>query len=156
MQAIFPDCKIIRTIRNGYDSALSIRDYWNGFTSGLSYSRIDGKESILKQRLREMHPRQCSHYGTEFLTRAVGSKLNLGRVMWGPFFPGMKQMVAKQGVLAVSSYQWRLCVAHSCHVGRKMPQESYREIRLEDLTEECVESLFDFFGLKITGDVKGY
>lgn len=156
VRAVFPECKIIHIVRNGFDSALSIRDYWAGFTSGLSYSKIEGEKSILKQRLREMHPRQFPYYATEFLARAVGSKLNPGRVMWGPRFPGMKGMVNEQGVLAVASMQWRLCVEQSCHYGRQMPEEMYREIRLEDLTESGVESLFEFCELKITPEVKSY
>ena len=156
VREVFPECKIIHIIRNGFDSALSIRDYWNGFTSGLSYSKIDGEESILKQRLREMHPRQFPFYAAEFLARALGSKVGIGQVMWGPRFPGMKQFVREQGVLAVSALQWRLCVEQSCHYGRQIPESAYREVRLEDLTEACIESLFDFCDLEVTPAVKSY
>lgn len=156
VREIFPECKIIHIVRNGYDSALSIRDYWKGFTSGLSYSKIDGEKSILKQRLREMHPRQFPFYATKFLSRAIGKKVGIGQVMWGPRFPGMKQFFREQGVLAVSALQWRLYVEQSCHFGRQIPESAYREVRLEDLTDDCIESLFDFCELEITPDVKLY
>lgn len=156
VREIFPNCKIIHIVRNGFDSALSIRDYWGGFTSGLSYSKIDGEKSILRQRLLEMHPRQFPFYAVEFLSRAIGSKIGVGQVMWGPRFPGMKQFVREQGVLAVSALQWRLCVEQSCHFGRQISDEAYCEVRLEDLTETRIESLFAFCELEVTPAVKSY
>lgn len=156
VREIFPESKMIHIIRNGYDSALSIRDYWNGFTSGLSYSKIDGEQSILRQRLREIHPSQIPYYTREFLARAVGRRLGIGQVLWGPRFPGMADYVCELGVLSVAAMQWRLCVETACSQGRTMGDGYYREIRLEELTADCVGSLFDFCNLDVNSETKAY
>lgn len=156
VREIFPECKVIHIIRNGYDSALSIRNYWNGHTSGINYSKIDGKESILVQRLKEMHPSQIPYYSEEILSRLL-SRFGLGqRVLWGPRFPGMRQFLRDTSVLTVSALQWRYCVELACGAGRKMPASQYREIRLEELVPERTDELLEFCELGSDSAIRDY
>lgn len=156
IRSIYPNCKMIHILRNGYDSVLSIRDYWIGNVSGLSYKRIDSKEDIFRQRLLEMHVTQMPYYACELVARIVGQKTGLWRALWGPRLPGMQKMLNELGVLAVSSVQWRMCVELACHSGRVMDPNLYREVRLEELTVDGIRELFDFCELAVTPEVSDY
>jgi hypothetical protein len=148
IKEIFPDAKFVHIIRNGYDSVLSIRNYWNGFTGGLSYNRIGSKSSILKDRIQEIHWRQIPYYVGE-LTGRIASKVGLpSTVLWGPRLPAMKEMVSQIDLLEVCALQWRFCVELACQDGRKLPASNYYEIKLEELNSENLQEIIDFLELK--------
>lgn len=147
IKEIFPDAKFVHIIRNGYDSVLSIRNYWNGFTSGLSYNRIGSKNSILKDRMQEIHWRQVPYYVGELMGR-VASKVGLpSTVLWGPRLPAMKEMRAQMDLLEVCALQWRFCVELACQDGRKLPSSNYYEVKLEELNIENLKEIIDFLEL---------
>ncbi len=156
VRAVFPDCKIVHILRNGFDSTLSIYDYWHRHTQDISYSRIEGERSILKQRLGEMHPRQMPYYAAEFAGRLLG-KFGIKRQnLWGPRFPGMRKILKETDVLTVAALQWRVCVEMACAAGRKLPPEDYMEVRLEELGREKLEAIAQFCGLDFAGEMEDY
>jgi hypothetical protein len=153
IKEIFPDAKFVHIIRNGYDSVLSIRNYWNGFTGGLSYNRIGSKSSILKDRIQEIHWRQIPYYVGE-LTGRIASKVGFpSTVLWGPRLPAMKGMMSQMDLLEVCALQWRFCVELACQDGRKLPTSNYYEIKLEELNSENLQEIIDFLELKDSGSI---
>lgn len=144
VKEIFPDAKFIHIMRNGYDATSSIRRYWNGFTSGLSYNRIGSKETILQHRLKEIHWSQVPFYSGEFINRFLPKTGKGPNVMWGPRLPGMKQILKESGLIEICAMQWRNCVERACHDGRKLGDNSYLEVKLEYLTSSDIQKILDF------------
>jgi hypothetical protein len=153
---VFPDCKFIHIIRNGYDSALSIRGYWDSHVKGIAQNKIDQKDNILIQRLREMHPRQIPFYMAEFLSRMMPQSLSKRRVAWGPRLPGMPQMIDDLDLLALCALQWKMCVEHASLKGRAYGQNRYFECRLEELDIKTIREITEFCELPFDNNVDRY
>jgi hypothetical protein len=153
---IFPDAKFIHIIRNGYDVSLSIKGFWENKTSGLDYKRVETGESILMQRLKEIHWTQLPYYAGEFLNRFL-SKIGFNRIVpWGTRIPGLKSMMSELSIIEISALQWKYSVEVACYEGRKLPEDTYREIRLNELTYETLEELLEFAGLANFDEIKEY
>ena len=153
---VFPDCKFIHIIRNGYDSTLSIRNFWDSHVGGIAQGKIDQKDSILMQRLKEMHPTQLPYYVGELASRLIPSKLRRSRVPWGPRLPGMNQMVRDLGVLEVSALQWKMCVEHAALHGRQYGSDRYFECKLEDFDSNKMQDILKFCELSEDTGVEKY
>ncbi|RED96150.1 sulfotransferase family protein [Marinoscillum furvescens] len=153
---IIPEAKFIHIIRNGYDSSLSIRDYWNNFRSGIIYNRTGSKTTVLQQRLKELSYNQVPFYVSEFLKRALPLPARLKEVPWGPRFPGLMATKKAIGTLGVASLQWRYCVECACHAGDQLPDDKYLEVRLEDLDEDMLDQILKFAGISKTNEIKTY
>lgn len=145
---VLPDCRFVHVIRNGYDSVLSIRKFWEQHSGGV-------KSDKLLQRLKEISPRQYPHYGYEFLKRLLPGKMAGVRV-WGPRIPGVEQLVKDLHPLEVCSLQWRMCVEAACHYGRSLPRERYFECRLEDMDEALIRRIMDFCELDDDPAIQDY
>tara|TARA_B100000989_G_C19464710_1_gene437747 strand:- start:32 stop:889 length:858 start_codon:yes stop_codon:yes gene_type:complete len=149
---VFPDCKFVHIIRNGYDSVLSIRSFWDSHVSGVLQKKIDQKDSILLQRLKEMHPSQIPYYAAEFASRILPSNRH---ARWGPRLPGMNQWIDDVDLLELCSLQWRFCVEHASIQGRKYGNR-YMECRLEGLSVESVREIIKFCELPYNRAVEEY
>lgn len=156
IEAIFPDAQYIHITRNGYDAALSIHWYWQNFTKGLGQGRRGSKESILRQRLQEMHPRQIPFYVSEFLGRLVPRPEGVPRTLWGPRLPGMRQMVKEMDLLEVAALQWRTCVERARIDGAALGPDRYFELRLEDLNEGKLQQIFDFLNVDYAPEAQSF
>lgn len=144
---VFPEAKFVHILRDGKNSALSIRQFWQEASTG--FSSIDPKR--LGMRLKEIRPRQLPYYAGEFWKRCLGSihisGANKSVGVWGPRLPGLEEMVRDLDLLEVACLQWRFCVEQACFVGRKLPEHQYMEIRLEDFNQEVMHGVLDFMGL---------
>ena len=149
IEKIFPDARYIHITRNGFDAALSIRWYWLNFTKGLHQGRQGSKDSILKQRLKEMHPRQAPYYAAEFLGRVMPriGKDSGPRTLWGPRLPGMREMVRDMDLLEVCAMQWRTCAERARMDGMAFAPDRYLEVKLEDISQEKIAEAFAFLDL---------
>ncbi len=146
VRTVFPDAKFVHIMRNGKNSALSIRQFWQGSSTG--FQGID--PARLHNRMKEIRLKQVPYYAREFWGRCIGSmqwsqKKKLG--VWGPRLPGLDEMVRDLDLLEVACLQWRYCVEHACFAGRAMPNSQYLEIRLENFTEDEMHRVLDFSGL---------
>lgn len=139
---VLPDCKIIHIIRNGVDSSLSIRSYWNQAAHGIK----GVNKGKLQERLKEIQLRRLPHYAMEATRRFAPSPLRklVGPNVWGPRIPGIRGMLEELELLEVCALQWRTCVEIAQHEGRQLPADRYREIRLEDLNTEKFHELLEF------------
>jgi hypothetical protein len=153
---IFPDAQYIHITRNGYEAALSIRWHWLNATRGLGQGRKGTRKTILADRLAEVRLRQLPYYLPEFIARLVPRQAGKPRSLWGPRLPGLRQMVRELDLLEVAALQWRACVERARLDGQALGPERYTEIRLEDLTEQRLEGLFDFLGLDFAPAARRY
>ncbi|PXA03670.1 hypothetical protein DDZ13_10265 [Coraliomargarita sinensis] len=141
---IFPDAKYINIIRNGKDSALSIRSFWEKSSTGFS----GVNPGRLSQRLKEIRPKQIPYYAREFGHRMIGGVFTKnGPAVWGPRLPGMAALAAELDPLEMACLQWRTCVELSCDYGRRLPSQRYLELRLEQLDSLAIERMLNFCGL---------
>lgn len=142
---VMPDCKVIHIIRNGIESTLAIKSFWEGpaqgFT-GLAPGRI-------RQRLKEISPARLPYYAKEVFRRAMPKSMSrlTGRNVWGPRIPGIEGLLRELSLTEVCALQWRTCVELACHYGRTMPADRYKEIRIEQMSSELLGELLDFCGL---------
>lgn len=142
---VFPDARFIHIVRNGFESVLGIRAFWQQSAHG-------GKnvaKGRLQQRLKEIELRRLPFYAKEAVRRyapAPARKL-VGENVWGPRLPGIDALVRDLDKLEVACLQWRWCVELACADGRKLPTDRYFELRLEDLSEDTLNQAVTFAGL---------
>lgn len=139
---VFPDSKIIHIIRNGVDSSLSIRSYWNQAAHGIK-GVSPGK---LQERLKELELRRIPNYAVEAMRRFAPKPFSslVGFNVWGPRIPGIRGLMHDLELLEVCALQWRTCVEAARYWGASMPADRYMEIKLEDLTLEIFRSILSF------------
>lgn len=141
---IFPDCRFVHIIRNGLDSVLSIRRYWQAAGGTESESAL--RPGLIRQRMGELSLRRVPYYATELLQRILPGRIGraMGRPAWGPRIPGLSRLVKELDLLEVCSLQWRMCVEAACHYGRRLPPDRYYECRLEELSPQIVRAILAF------------
>jgi hypothetical protein len=154
IERIFPDAIYVHIMRNGYDAAASIRSYWLNATQGVSNSRIGDDTSILRQRMKEVHPRQVPYYALELASRFLPARMARQRTLWGPRLPGLKQMVRDMDLIEVAAMQWRSCVELAALDGRALGPDRYMEVRLENLNLAGAERILNHTGLGMTQSVE--
>jgi hypothetical protein len=143
VERVLPGCLFVHILRDGIESALSIRRFWDTYASGLNNRK-------LRQRLREMKWRQTPHYLREFIRRMAPASLSgvVGKPVWGPRLPGIESMAQELSPLEIACLQWRTCVELACDYGRRLPPDRYLEIRLEDLTPDALQRILAFADLE--------
>ena len=127
VRRVFPDAKIIHIIRNGIDSSLSIRSFWENAAHGIKIVR----KGAFTQRWKEMRLSQVPHYALEAMRRVAPRPLTgaIGQNMWGPRLPGMRGMLRDLQLLEVCTLQWRTCVEAARHSGAKMSSDKLFRIQ---------------------------
>lgn len=136
---VLPDCKFVHIIRNGYESVLAIRRFWEQKAHGLT-GLAPGRVS---QRFKEISLRRLPYYSREILRRSLPRAMAgvVGHNVWGPRLPGIDGMLREMDVLDVCCLQWRMCVELAVHYGRTLPSERYMELRLEEFSPDTVRSI---------------
>lgn len=139
---VFPDCRIIHIIRNGIDSTLSIQSYWNQGAQGVKGI----KSKKLQERAGELEYWRYPYYAMEAIRRFAPWPLSkiVGRNVWGPRIPGIRNMLKELELIEVCALQWRTCVEAARHYGARLPADRYMEIRLEELTWEKLRTVLEF------------
>jgi hypothetical protein len=146
---VLPGCIFIHTIRDGVESALSIRKFWDQHAHGVP------KDKLI-QRLKEIDFKRAPHYAKELLRRTIPKQLSglVGRPVWGPRIPGIDGLLRDLDLLEVCCLQWRMCVEQACLYGRGLPPGRYLEVRLEDMSPALVHSVLSFCELEMTPEVQ--
>jgi hypothetical protein len=151
VERVLPDCRFIHITRNGLDSVLSIRKFWQGHSGGIKPHKI-------RERLKEINVRRLPHYGKEMARRAAPKWMSgfVGPKVWGPRIPGVDGLVRDLDLLEVCCLQWRFCVEAALHHGRTLPPERYLQYRLEDISLESLSEILDFCELPPDPAVEAY
>lgn len=149
VERVLPGCLFVHTIRDGVESVLSIRRFWQEYARGVPKAK-------LLARLKEINVRRAPYYFKEFVRRAMPQQLSglVGRPVWGPRIPGIDGLLAELDLLEVCCLQWRMCVEQACLHGRQLPPGRYLEVRLEDMSPELLESVLKFCQLDLTPEVE--
>jgi hypothetical protein len=143
---VFPEARIVHIIRDGRDNVLSRRHEWFGGrdVAAQKYAGYFTKYRIALLGQRLQHVRTLLERGnlpvsrwmafladnaSSFLSNFVGGEPK----RYGERFPGMKECLAAYGLLETSAIQWQLGVMTAVTEGRRLPVESYLEVRYEDL-----------------------
>lgn len=149
---VLRDAIYIHILREGVESVLSIRKFWDQHATGLGGTKRD----VLLRRLREAKLRQMPYYAMEFARRVMAKAMpgKKQRGVWGPRVPGIQEMVRDLDPLEVAAWQWRMCVEHACRVGRTLPPDRYTECRLEEFGKEEYRKLLKFCDLDWTPEIE--
>jgi hypothetical protein len=142
VERVLPGCLFIHVVRDGVDSVLSIRKFWELHAHGLPVERLG-------RRWRELDLLRAPHYAREVMRRAMPRAVSgwFGAPAWGPRIPGLDGLLRDLELLEVCCLQWRMCVEEACHHGRALPPGRYLEIRLEDLSPSLIDEVQGFCGL---------
>jgi hypothetical protein len=152
VERVLPGCLFVHIIRDGTESVLSIRAFWQRYARGFDKVRFG-------DRLREINVRQAPYYFKELIRRAMPQKFSglVGQPVWGPRIPGIDGLLKDLSILEVCCLQWRMCVEAACYYGRQLPADRYMECRLEEMSFELLESVLDFCQLPMTPEMRaGY
>ena len=145
---VLTDCVFVHMVRDGLQSVLSIREYWQNHSTGVPSGR-------LLRRLKEMRLRQAPHYAKELLRRVAGKWTpGASPAVWGPRLPGIEQWASDCDLLETCAMQWRACVEMACREGRRLPADRYTECRLEELDLAELERVMQFCGLEPSSEVR--
>jgi hypothetical protein len=145
---VLPGCIFIHTIRDGVESVLSIRKFWEQHARGVP------KDKLI-QRLKEIDLKRAPYYAKEFLRKAMPRQLSglVGKPVWGPRIPGIDGLLDQLELLEVCCLQWRMCVEQACLYGRRLPPGRYLEVQLEEMSPALLRSVLDFCQLEMTPEV---
>jgi hypothetical protein len=149
VERVLPGCIFVHILRDGVESVLSIRGFWQRHARGFQRDK-------LSDRINELSLRRAPHYFKEFVRRAMPARFSglVGQPVWGPRIPGIDGLLKDLSILEVCCLQWRMSVECACHYGRQLPADRYMECRLEDMSLELVESILDFCHLEMTPEVR--
>ena len=153
---VFPDARYIHITRNGFDSAVSIKSFWQNNTSGLGQAHKGPNGSILRQRLKQVKLRQVPFYAGEVLKRVMPGRGGAPRSLWGPRLPGLATMAREMSLIEVAGMQWRSCVERARIDTAAIAPDRYHELRLEDLDEAALKAALDFAGLDYADEVREF
>ncbi len=145
---VFPNAIFIHVLRDGVNSALSIKRFWEGHASGVPIGK-------LKERLAEIRFRQVPHYASELFRRMMPSFI-VGKPVWGPRLPGIDGLRRDLELLEVCCLQWRMCTEAACYYGRSLPPHRYMECRLEEISPELVRRIMSFCQLSEDEEVLSF
>lgn len=162
--AVLPDVRIVHLVRDGRDVALSARRQWRRLHEGQNevsekegHRTVNGYDRIVRpiwNRLRslEVPLLDLPFYALEYVKRMVAK--GLGReghaYIWGPKFPGIRDVVRTQDVLDACAIQWAKSVQAARKGLRKIPADQQLQVRFEDLIHApspTLRRILDFTGL---------
>lgn len=149
VERVLPGCVFIHTIRDGAESVLSIRKFWQNHARGVRPSKV-------MERLKEIDLRRAPYYAKEIIRRTIPKPLArfVHHPVWGPRIPGIDGLLQDLDLLEVCCLQWRMCVELACDYGRRLPPGRYMECRLEEMSPELVTSILEFCQLETTHEIR--
>ena len=146
---VLPGCIFIHTLRDGVESVLSIRKFWQGHARGI-------RKDKLLERLKEIDLRRAPYYARELIRRGIPKPLAglVNKPVWGPRIPGIDGLLQELDLLEVCCLQWRMCVELACDYGRQLPPGRYLEVQLSEMSPELMASILDFCQLENTPEMQ--
>lgn len=144
VHAVLPDALFVHVIRDGRDVTMSAVRKWTS----------PPDPTAIRRRLRsfEIPLRDAPFYAAAALRDVVGRQFLPERAfVWGPQFPGIREVRAREGVEAACAVQWRESVQASLDGLAQVPADQQIEVRFERLVadpEAEVARLLRFAGLR--------
>lgn len=157
---VYPNATIIHIIRDGRDVAISARRKYQGDTRKITRNsnqtpqsnvqRLQFLTTVVRHKFSSglsptMLLRNMGRYSTSAIS-AMGLKQE---GMWGPRFPGMKELFASHSLLEVAGLQWRFSMENMAGFIETNKPKRLFELKFEDLTshpEKKLEEILDFLG----------
>jgi hypothetical protein len=145
VERVLPGCLFVHIIRDGIESSLAIRRFWEAHAHGVPREK-------LWARIKEMRLRQAPHYARELMRRIAPRGL-VRPPVWGPRIPGIDGLLQDLSLLEVSALQWRTCVEAARQYGSTLAPDRYFECRLEEMSPELIARLLNFCQLSDAPEV---
>lgn len=144
IREIFPSGKFIFLHRDGRDVAISAAKKWTS---------PPAKSAVLR-RLRsfEIPLRDIPYYSMDFLRDVIARQFHAkGAYIWGPFFPGIREVRKTHDLIETCAIQWRECVRAMNRSRENLQPDSCIRISYEDLTdnpENSIKQIIEFCALR--------
>lgn len=132
IHAVLPNALFLHIIRDGRDAARSALKKWTT-TPDLVH---------LRRRFMsfEVPLRDLPFYAVDTLRDVLGRQFFPAKAfIWGPQFPGIREVRAKQGVEVTCAIQWRESVRAAQEGLADVPPDQQLTVRFEDLVREPIE-----------------
>jgi hypothetical protein len=166
---IFPRAQVVHILRDGRDVVLSARREW----SGTGTPRIAGERRPMgaAERIGRIFVGQTrlSKRVTDWRSllelpayagRAFGvirrHLFHSSSTLWGPVFPGLRQVRSNYSLAETCAIQWDLSVRSARSACAHLPAGQYAEFRYEDLVSrprEIVGRILEFLNLARDDDI---
>ncbi|MCX2977394.1 sulfotransferase [Candidatus Marimicrobium litorale] len=171
LRKAFPDAKVIHIVRDGRAVAFSAREEWTA-VGKYSLDSADFRKSSKLNQLRDLWVRRLRlrdrlrnfysfiELGAELpkAYRSISRIVSPGRQrLWGPRFPGVRELMREMTALEVCALQWEFCVKQAHSDCLKQFPINYHLLRFEDLIatpEKCIDELYEFLGIASPKTVK--
>jgi len=164
---VFPDAKLVHVVRDGRHCAISARRKFMGnvqkITTGPEAPAVEssggpreggglGNLSTVirraKMRIQQgVPPSDLIHYVPKAVDSTLG-KLGLKRhFVWGPEFPGIRQMMRTHPLIEICAIQWQQSVEGVLNTIAARPNANYYQVdftRLLRDNEAVTREIFDF------------
>ncbi len=143
MASIFPEGKYVHIVRDGRDVALSAQKKWQ--------SKPDPTAIWRRLTSFEIPLADLPFYGADMLRDVIGRRvLPKKGFIWGPHFPGIREVRKNHSVLETCAIQWRECMVAIDQHKHHIPAENLFTIHYEAILAnpaEKMKEIFDFAGL---------
>lgn len=152
VEAVLPEARYLHVIRDGRDSTRSALRMW---------TKTPDKRA-LRRRLTQLEIplRDAPFYAATVLRDVVGRQLFPQRAyVWGPQFPGLREVRDAEGVVAACAVQWRESVRAARAGLAEVPEERQMTVRFEDVMADPVgqmEAILAFLELRPSAEVREY
>ncbi|WP_420453977.1 sulfotransferase family protein [Rubrivirga sp.] len=152
VHAVLPEARFLHVVRDGRAVTRSALRMW---------TKTPDKRA-LKRRLSnlEVPLRDAPFYAAAVLRDVVGRQLFPSKAfVWGPQFPGIREVRDEKGVVAACAVQWRESVAAALDGLATVPAEQQMTVRFEDVMaspETVMAQILDFFELPPSAEVRDY
>ncbi|MEL7362876.1 MAG: sulfotransferase [Bacteroidota bacterium] len=145
VHAVLPDARFVHLVRDGRDVALSAERKWT----------TPPDPSAIRRRLRlarhEIPLRDAPFYAVDTVRDVLGRQFMPAQAfIWGPHFPGIREVRRTHTVLETCAIQWRESAEAAIEGLRAVPDDHVLEVRFERLIRtprETLEAILDFLGL---------
>ena len=152
VHAVLPEARFLHIVRDGRDVTRSAVTKWT--------TRPD--PTALRRRLTsfEIPLRDLPFYATAAFREYVARQLAPEKgFIWGPAFPGMRDLREKEGVEVACAVQWRESVVWAREGLEVVPEDQKLELRFEDLVADPdveLRRVLDFLELSPADEVLGH
>ena len=152
VHAVLPDARFLHILRDGRDVTRSAVKKWT----------TPPDPTAIRRRMTsfEIPLRDAPFYAVDAVRDVVGRQfLPKQAFIWGPHFPGIREVRAAEGVEAACALQWRESVRAAREGLAVVPEDQKLEIRFEDLVgdpEPVLARILDFLQLPPSEEVLSY
>jgi hypothetical protein len=126
---IFPDARFVHVLRDGRDVAISARKKWMS----------PPERSALWRRATsfEIPLRDAPFYAADFLRDVVGRQVKPQKAyIWGPQFPGIREVRRVHSVLETCAWQWRTSVEAAFQGFAEIPGSQVHTFHYEEFVRD--------------------